>query len=468
MIKLLNKDIIENIMSSASDILENIGVIFDSTMALDLFKKAGCSIDGLNVKISEKLLQSSLALMPDFVYEPEEKKVLAGAMFGNVPTIYDDDNKVYRRADLNDAIKMYQLCETSDLYDCVNPSTVDPYGITADDLYSAQLAMCLKYSDKYLSNGMRATAQNSKGGDLYTSAKRAIRMVKDFYGVYDEAVMDQNICPMSPLAYDREALENMIAAVEEGQNVGICPCSLTNLTGPPSIFETVVHDVALALAGVVFVQLLSPGKAVSLSDSSGATDMRTIQPTYGTVEATLIQCMFFEFCVYYNIEASICASLCDAPIANYQAGIETYLSTFLPYYYIDLDVAWCYPGHMAAWYCGSFEKAILDEELMRNINRSFAPLNTTLETNFNDILLMAKEKNTFLTGRTPKEYRRDHYLSKIFSKYGVSQDLDIEKTDLSMRVKKEIKTRLDAYQLPERTKDQQKLLNEFLPNECKY
>ena len=269
MLKLLDADTIEEIMRQASDVLDSIGVKFESPRAIEIFRNAGAETDGYNVKISPRMLKDCLDMMPDFEYEPEERKVLAGAMFGNVPTIYDLKSNTYRRATLEDTIKMYKLCETSDLYDCVNPSTVDPSGITAEDLYTAQLAMNLKYSDKYLSNGMRATAQNSFKGDLYHSARKAQKMVKDFYGEYNEPVMDQNICPMSPLTYDSEALDNLIATIEEGQNIGICPCSLTNLTGPPSIFETVVHDVALALAGVVFVQLMRPGTSVGLSDSSG-------------------------------------------------------------------------------------------------------------------------------------------------------------------------------------------------------
>ena len=469
MLRLLTPETVEEIMDKAAHIMETIGVKFDHPRALETFRKAGASVDGLNVKISRSMLEQALKDMPAQEYEVNERRVGAGAMFGNVPVIYDDRKDIFRQVSLEDTIKVYKLVETSDLYESSNPSTVDPWDLNAEDLYVTQLAIYLKYSNKYLANGMRAIAKNAKNADVYQSARNGFRLVKDFYGEYDEPVVDQTICPMPPLGYDRESLDNLFATLDEDQNLGICPCSLTNLTGPSGLFEMVVHDAAMALAGVVLVQLEKPGTVVGLSNSSGATDMKTMQPTYGSVEATLIQCMFFEFCVYYKISGGLCGNLCDSAFPDYQAGVETFLSTFLPYYYIDLETIWCYPGDLASWRCGSFRKAILDEELLRNINRAFRPIDTSIGSDFYAVLENAKEKNTFLTGRTPKAYRRDHYLSKGFSKFGIpGGDEARQNNDIMHMADLEIERRLAAYELPERTPEQKKLLNQYLPADLRY
>lgn len=466
--KLLDTNTIESMMEQAIDIIEKIGVKFEHERALSLFEKAGAKLDGKTVFISRDLLEDCLNQMPKNVYTPGPAQVIGGAMFGNVPVIYDDEKKIFRQVTIDDTIKVYKLVETSELYGSSNPSTVDPVGLSGEDRYVTQLAFYLKYSNKYLANGMRSISQNAKDQNVYESARNGFRLVKNFYGVENEAVVDQTICPMPPLGYDRESLDNLFATVDEQQNLGICPCSLSCLTGPAGLYELVVHDIAMALAGVVLVQLASPGMVVSLSNSSGATDMRTMQPTYGSVEATLIQCMFFEFCVYYNISASFCGTLCDAPFPNYQAGAETFLSTFLPFYYTNADCVYCYPGDMAGWRCGSFEKAILDEELMRNINRTFKPLYTEPGIKFMETLSKAKSAGTFLTGRTPKEYRRDQYLTQTFSKYGIPKEDSLDKVDLHMIAQAEIDRRLSMYELPERTLEQKKLLNRYLPREYQY
>ncbi|MBQ7737497.1 MAG: trimethylamine methyltransferase family protein [Oscillospiraceae bacterium] len=469
MIRMLDPQVIESIMSAAADIMDNVGVKFDHPRALETFRKHGARIEGTTVKIPNSMLEKALETMPDSEFEVETRHVGAGAMFGNVPVIYDDEKDVFRRVTLADTIKVYKLVETSDIYESSNPSTVDPEDLHAEDLYTAQLALYLKYSDKYLANGMRAISKNAKNGNIYESACEGFRLVKEFYGEYSEPVVDQTVCPSPPLGYDFETLENLFATIDEGQNLGICPCSLTCLTGPAGLFEMVVHDAAMALAGVVLAQLEKPGISVGLSNSSGATDMRTMQPTYGSVEATLIQCMFFEFCVYYKIGGGLCGNLCDAAFPNYQAGVETFLSTFLPYYYIDLDSIWCYPGDLSSWRCGSFRKAMYDEELIRNINRVFKPLDTTLPANFNAMLTEACKNGTFMLSRTPKSYRRDHYLSKGFSKYGIPGDAEARaKGDIVRMADEEIERRLKLYEMPERTPEQKKLLNRYLPDELKY
>lgn len=468
MLKLLDKSAVEDLMDLCVEILETVGVKFQHDRALDLFRKAGASVEGVTVKIPHDLLERSLKLMPPAVYQPGERRVAAGAMFGNVPIVYDEEKKIFRQVTVDDAIKVYQLVETSDLYESSNPSAVDPIGLTGEDLYVTQIAFYLKYSKKYLANGLRSISKNAKNGNVYESARQGFRLVRDFYETYDEPVVDQTVCPMPPLGYDRESLDNLFATLDEEQNLGICPCSLTGLTGPSSLYELVAHDAAMALAGVVLAQLVRPGVSVGLSDSSGATNMRTMQPTYGSVEATLIQCMFFEFCTYYNISCSLCGTLCDSPVPDYAAGVETMLSTFLPYYYSDIDNIWCNPGDVSGWRCGSFEKAILDEETMRNINRAFRPLTASVEKNFMERLAQAKEQGNFLTGRTPREYRRDHYLSTIFSKHGVPQADSSKDADVSYVIHREIESRLQQYRLPERTPEQKKLLNKYLPTEYRY
>lgn len=72
-------------------------------------------------------------------------------------------------------MKMYKLTQTSDLYECASPCVIDPVDNDADDLYVGQIAMLLRYSDKWPSVGIRATAQNSKDGNLYQSARKSIR-----------------------------------------------------------------------------------------------------------------------------------------------------------------------------------------------------------------------------------------------------------------------------------------------------
>lgn len=355
---LLTKEQIENIYESATDILSTVGVEFDLESARELFKKHGATVEGKKVFIAPNLLAETLKMMPKYTYEPTNtKRLVAASPFSNCPMILDDSTGLSRRGTIKDAIRMYQLAETSALYESVNPGVVDPEGNDSEDPYLAQIAMLLKYSDKFPSLGLRATKSNTKGGDLYTSAKRAIQLIKEIKED-DNVVMGQGICPMPPLSYDEEALINLMVLIEEDQGITITPCTLSFMTGPESLMGVVIHDIVLSLAGAVYVQLLKPGTSVAFSESSTMTDMKTMQPVYASPEYLQVQVMFYEVCLYFEMNCVLCGCFADGTRNDYQGGYESTITSLAPYIMTDVEEIWCYPGHMAAFAGGSFHKMI--------------------------------------------------------------------------------------------------------------
>lgn len=466
---LLFESTICELKSKISEALETIGIRFESAEALTLLKHHGFKTEGNIVFFNEKQIEHALIQMGFYEYPAVTQRKITGQLFYGIPVLLDDDTHKYRRVHVSDAVKMYQLGETSDLYGSSSIAIVDPEDNDAEDPYIGQMAMLLKYSDKYLMNGLRATATNSKNGDVYTSAYNAIHLVREVLGdTKEESVMTQIICPKSPLEYDEECILNIRATAEQGQKIILCPCSLTNLTGPSSILGVNIHDMALALAGIVYIQLIRPGLRVSMSTCSVPTDLRIIQPVYGTAEMTYISVVFYELCKSYRIPCSINAMLSDAAVPNYQSGVESLLTTMLPFELTDLDIAYCYPGLMAGFYCGSFEKVIYDEETMRYVNRIFKGISQKIDTNILKDMQKAMVTKTFLNGKTPNIYREENYLTNIFSKYGISEGIQPEKADIILKAKAEIKRRLGGYQLPKRTIEQKQLLQRFLPSQCRY
>ena len=230
--ELLNKETIESIYGKATDILATVGVEFDLDSAVEMFKKNGAKVEGKKVFISPSLLKTALDSLPRVKYTPtHNKRLVAASPFSNTPMIIDDITGKFRRGNVQDAVKMYQLAETCDLYESINPGVVDPEGNDSEDQYISQIAMMLKYSDKFPNLSLRATKSSSKNGDVYTSAKKAIQLIKEIKGDGSSPVMAQGICPMAPLSYDEESLINLTVLVEEEQDITIFPCTLSFMTG---------------------------------------------------------------------------------------------------------------------------------------------------------------------------------------------------------------------------------------------
>ena len=467
--KLLNKKTIETIYEKATDILATVGVEFEMDSAIGLFKKNGAKVEGKRVFISPSLLTAALDSLPRVKYNPtHNKRLIAASPFSNAPMILDDLTGGFRQGNVQDAVKMYQLAETSDLYESINPGVVDPEGNDSKDPYIGQIAMMLKYSDKFPGLSIRATKSNTKNGDVYTSAKKAIRLIKSIKGDDSSPVMGQGICPLAPLSYDEESLINLTVLVEEEQDITIFPCTLSFMTGPESLLGIVVHDMAICLAGMVYIQLLKPGTGVSLSNFSTMSDMRTMQPVYGSPEFLQIQIMFYEVCLHLEINCILGGCLSDGTRNDYQGGFESCFTSIAPYYMTVVDEIWCYPGLMAAFAGGSFKKMILDEELIINCNRTLVELNLEFDPLLKDKLVESLSTKSFLTIGSPDIYRKEQRVSHIFNKKGIDLGNDTSDVSVDINVSKEIENRCAAYVLPDRSKAQINQLQRYLPTQCKY
>jgi trimethylamine---corrinoid protein Co-methyltransferase len=467
--KLVDDVTIQNAYMQVIEIIENVGVRFESAAVRELFKERGARVEGDKVFVPCHLLEEALETTPKQDYSiPAQKRVIAATPFSNAPFILDDHTGAIRRCNIADAIKMYQINETSSLYECTNPGCADPVDNDAPDQFVAQVAMALKYSDKYPSIGLRATKSTSHNADVYDSARRAFRLVREFYDVWDEPVMTQGICPNPPLAYDQECLDNLCAAIDEQQAISIFPCSLGYMTGPESIMGIVIHDFAMSLAGLAFIQLKSPGHPTSLSNFSTISNVQTLQPNYGSPECVFIQVIFYELCKFLSIPCVICGSYGDGTAVDYQAGMEAMLTTMLPFSLTELDEVWCYPGILAGFACGSFHKAILDEEMMRYSNRVLQGVQMTVDSELPGLLAAGQQANSFLYIGSMDAYRRDNYLTKTFNKWGIAHAGNTEKTNLAHKVQQVLGRRIAAYQLPERSAAQKKLLQPYLPSQCRY
>jgi trimethylamine--corrinoid protein Co-methyltransferase len=467
--RLVDDVTIQNAYIQAIEIIEKIGVRFESEVVRGFFNNRGARVEGDKVFIPRHLMEEALETTPKQDYSvPAQKRVVAATPFSNAPFILDDDTGAIRRCNIEDAIKMYHISETSSLYECANPGCADPVDNDGPDQFVSQIAMGLKYSDKYPSIGLRATGSTAHNGDVYASARRAFRLVREFYDVWDEPVMTQGICPNPPLAYDHECLDNLRAAIDEQQAISIFPCTLGYMTGPESIMGTVIHDFAMSLAGLAFIQLKSPGHPTSLSNFSTISNIQTLQPNYGSAESVFIQVIFYELCKFLSIPCVICGSYGDGTAVDYQAGMEALLTTMLPFSLTEVNEVWCYPGILAGFACGSFHKAILDEEMMRYANRMLQGVEMAVDPELPELLAAGQEAGSFLLIGSMDTYRRDNYLTKIHNKWGIALADNAEKTNLAYKVQQVLEKRIAAYQLPERTAAQKKLLQLHLPSLCQY
>lgn len=459
-------------------VLKEVGVSFDCEEALKIFKKHGATVEGSIVKIDEDLLNQALETAPKtFTVTTSAGETKIGERFkpktvgcyGPPKFLFEDDE--YRVAMKDDMVKFLKLMDTSDVTDFVNNSAYDTADLdkTKDDFYMPQVAMCLKYSQKP-TYGNVANSLNVRGKSLKEAAKGIAQLYKEFYDIWDRPVLLTNACALSPLGYSYEVLDNIMGLVEEGQPVTIITCSMTNLTAPAALLGSVIQNNATILAGIVLTQLINPGCPVIYGTVSSPTDMRTVSLAIGAPEAQLIQMASLALGRYYQLPVRTGIAGTDSLKPDYQAGVESFM-ILMTTYLGKSDFVLNHAGILQSYALGSYEKFVLDEEVNRilmRLNRGMDISDMRAEKVFAEIK-KAGPLGNYLSGRTPKEYRQEHWLTKLFNRQaGNPQPIFDEIGDLRERASKEVEERVAGYTLPDLTKTQKDILNRYLPEDEKF
>lgn len=459
-------------------VLREVGVSFPVPEALKLFKQHGATVEGDIVKISEKMLDEALETVPrSFTVTTGKSSVSIGEKYRpktapalGPPTVLTEDG-VYREATVEDVIKFIKLEHTSDVVDFITNVSYDTVGIdkSLPNFYLPQMALCLKYSDKP-TYGNVVNSLNVKDKPLKAAAKEIAQIYKEFYDIWDKPVLLTNCCAMSPLGYSHEVLENIMGLVEEGQPVTILTMSMTNFTAPASLMGTLIVDNATVLAGIVLTQLINPGVPVIYGCVSAPTAMKELTPATGGPESQLIYMAVLAMGRYYGLPVRTGPATTDALQPDYQAGLETGVTLYTTYAGKADFVSNCV-GNLQSYLVASFEKFILDEE----VNRYWARVNRGIDISEQkghemvDQIKKIGPLGNYLVGRTPKEYRKEHYLTKIFNRENSGAQIVLdEQGTLHDKAARAIKKRLEEYQEPELEKRQKKILNRYLPDAEQY
>lgn len=471
----LGKDDIEMIHEMTLKVLSEVGVIFENEEVLEVFKKHHVKVEGNTVFLDENTILKAFETVPKSFelygrgstckIEFEGPPVITTV--GGPPIFLHEDDSL-RESTLDDIIKFYKLIEMSKVIDVTRIVSSDTSDLDRSpaNIFNPQQALLLKYNTKPI-YGTIVNSNHTKNASIKEGTRESIRLIKEFYDVWDKNIILTDHCCISPLAVGGEVLENMLAMIEENQIVQFTVCSMTNLTSPPSIMGTIVQDNATLVSAMVFTQLMKPGTKTIYRTLSAPTDMRAVKLSIGSPENALLAFAGVGMARFYGVPVGVGGTLADSIEVDYQAGAETVLS-ILPAYLGNADFVSHAAGTLGSFNIGSFEKLVLDEEVLEMMKRLREGIAISEKKSKVDLIKEVGPRGNYLKGRTSKDYREEHYLPKYFNKQGSTEAVREELGSARQRAAKEIKRRLEEYQLPDTTKKQQEILNKYLPEKYRY
>ena len=370
----LGDDGVSAIHDGAMRILEEIGIEFLNKEALAIFKKAGCRVDGTNVRMGRDWVMEMVAKAPSkFTITPRNPAhtlEIGGRsmVFVNVsspPNYWNlETGKVPgTRAQCADLLKLTQY------FNCIHVAggyPVEPVDVHASVRHLDVLFDKLTLTDKVV--------------HAYSLGKERVEDVMEMVRIsaglshQDFAAtprMYTNINSTSPLKHDEPMIDGCLRMIRRGQAVVVTPFTLAGAMAPVTMAGAVAQSIAEALCAIALFQYVAPGCACVLGTFTSNVDMKSGAPAFGTPEYMRATQMTGQMARFYGLPLRSSGS-CAANVPDGQAMWETSNALWAA---VQSGTNMVY--HAAGWLEGGLiaspEKFVMDCEILSQIQRYFEP-----------------------------------------------------------------------------------------------
>jgi trimethylamine--corrinoid protein Co-methyltransferase len=176
----------------------------------------------------------------------------------------------------------------------------------------------------------------------------------------------------SPRLLDDAMTDGLTVMAEHGQPVTVTPFTLMGAMTPVTLAAALAQQNAEALFGVALTQLINPGTPVMYGGFTSNVDMRSGAPAFGTPENTKANVIGGQLARRYGLPYRSSNSNASNAVdlqATYETGMATWGAVLGGANMIYHAAGWLEGGLTA-----SYEKLILDVEILQNMMEFLQPL----------------------------------------------------------------------------------------------
>ena len=182
----------------------------------------------------------------------------------------------------------------------------------------------------------------------------------------------------SPLRLDGPMIEGMIEMLRHGQVVVITPFTLAGAMAPATVGGALALQNAEALAGIAFGQMVAPGSPMIYGGFTSNVDMKSGAPAFGTPEYARAALAGGQLARRYGLpyrSSNASASNAVDAQAAYESQTSLWSAVLGGANFVMHGAGWMEGGLVA-----SFEKFIVDIELLQTMSEFLTPLRFDKET----------------------------------------------------------------------------------------
>jgi trimethylamine---corrinoid protein Co-methyltransferase len=379
-VALLSADQIEAIHNASLRLLAEVGMEVLHEESRRIFRLGGAKVDEATwrVRCDPGLIEEQVAKAPPIftmlARDPAKNLTVGGdhLVFTAVggPAFVSDLDRGRRAgsyADMRDYIKViHQLNVIHQEGGCPLEPTDLPSESRHLDFYEAVLTLTDKSWQCWALGGYRV--------------RDAIAMAAIANGIPPDAIDGKVIAGTvinanSPLRLDIPMGEGLVELARAGQATVATPFTLAGAMSPVTMMGALVQQNAEALFMIALTQLVRPGAPAVYGGFTSNVDMRTGAPAFGTPEYAKAAMASGQLARRYGLpyrSSNVTSSNCVDVQAAYESGMSLWATIMGGVNMIEHSAGWLEGGLTA-----SFEKLIVDAEMLQMMREFLQPLDTS-------------------------------------------------------------------------------------------
>jgi trimethylamine--corrinoid protein Co-methyltransferase len=451
-VQMLNEEQVEQLHRASMHIVENIGIRFMDAEALDIWAQAGADVNRSTqvVKIDRALLLALVDKAPaEFTLRarnPAKNLPVGGnhtifSVTSGVPFVNDlergrRDGSV---AALHELCKLVHMCPPLHV---MESQVCEPVDVPVFQRYLERGYAIFTLTDK-------PVGQAAHGRAVATDC---LNMAAIVFGGHDEIrkqpVMLSVVNANSPLTYDTNMIEGIITYSRAGQPIVMTPFILAGAMSPITMPAAVAQQNAEALAGIALTQLCNPGVPVIYGGFTTNTDMATGSPAFGTPEGAWAFYAGAQLARRYGLPYRGSGGLNTSKVVDAQAALESQMSLWP-----NVMAHTNYIMHAAGWLegglCVSYEKLVIDVEVLAMMQKLFEPVQIDASTLALDMIQeIGPGGHHFGTPHTLERFEHAFHRSLIADRQNIGVWEEQGRSDAAQRATKIWKELLANYEKP--------------------
>ena len=172
-----------------------------------------------------------------------------------------------------------------------------------------------------------------------------------------------------PLRFAEDACRCLEAGVRGGMPVLLLAAGQAGATSPAALAGAVVQEMAEVLAGLVYVNALSPGHPAILGPWPFVSDLRTGAMSGGSGEQAVLMAACGQMGRFYDLPTGIAAGMADSKLPDAQGGYEKGYTTALAGH-SGANLVYESAGMLASLLGACVESFVIDNDALGAVNRS--------------------------------------------------------------------------------------------------